>query len=1353
MNQTCDNSGEQIKNIVMNKNYPVPLCVMLEDLCNSLLIGQETYLRNFKSDLVIPVFMNIMEKALGEVANGDVLVMSFRAVSLIMEFVPSSYSVDGENHLSLLKLAAQAMHRALGDKLPFRNYSSDVLIEECLRVIRFVGKDDRCGITLSVINVKDLLDICGNEQGLLARQGLETFLTLCSKVIFPSEMSKIRDSFFFKLFHTDQKVESSGQSHLKAKPPHSNHPLVVCVENVIGPFLFELIKKFSVLDSNPEVWSLFEIALQCLGTLIKRSLFCYRPSTARAISYNALPALIFKVISQINQNMILAANTRNERILMCETFLIILASSNRKPLMDNLLELNSIDFFSSLFEHTEFSITTSLEDPFKKVSDGGLYNSQWCDKDNIITISGIYLFIAALPQIPLEAFGRKPKFPLPVHHWMWEDEMRHSNHIGELSSMLLELDYFRLSRNAFITIHMKTLPVDLHQMTLFRRSDANYRNIFRCFTPFVYRYVKEKSLRPVLEKVKEDGPKPTAGPTKSVFDSLDCLKTKRSYLVGVKRPGILKLNAEFDKANPSLDSFDNTGLPQKLGSREEALVEGPLTVSERYFLPFCAYATQAPGRMAKELAVWACAAMLRMSLLAESTHPQLERLLDNALLPLCEMARRLFTKVGKTTLALMVAMVEWLLSREVADPLRVSRAAVRSGLLAQLTALSATTTPTNAHPRKRSKESLEKRCEALQVEITMRFKRNSFLHVGTEHFEKSPGKEYILQMSNAIILQQALHAIKEVLVYSPDSSDLINKPIDASDDAKPLPLFERKIINNFFVALQASSHLTSYELQNLDLASVILQYLLNNKTTEDLFGQMFVHLSGASGSTFSPSLTETEMELSSVLNKLQLQWVTMMNFDTDLARLLDLQSHQPRVRYFFECARQMPGASELLIRSLAESLNQNNDLPLIESVAIPGKVRPRTPLYAFEALNSISPCVVLCSKSGKVASRTSAPETPLHVKRKSYLHTENRVSGSNDHPSEPQRPQSLLSKPVQQSSGFTHDAGGNATFEQPKIESREVAIDTKEPRSPLFKKSMKSPPHEQKRVGPMHQRPPTDIFSDWHNYIINKMPIKPRHSSPEKCTKDRVHLFSSIGDIERLFRLGTTSSKGSQNAPGPVTSLNIERLITRVESFLERQITSTQATEKGKGGVEVARLLKSNRLLLQKELENAISLLQTLRIPPVVCVPSEPTPGKPKEEFTSHSTLKLSEEQAAIASKLILQAIEERYILYRPFTCGPCPLQSTFLSHLYHQCVLMGNKDALLQLEDALLTLDPEENKSEKKILQSTPIEGQERDTDTPSLYLASRSFARFLLPPKNFSNFQNSPNTSTEGKKNPGSR
>ncbi|CCW62091.1 unnamed protein product [Phytomonas sp. EM1] len=1298
MNQICLDSGGQIQSIVMNTNFPMILCEGLEDLCNSLLIGQEAYLRNFKSEAVIPVLMSIIERNLLEVIFGDVLVMAFRVLSLVLEFVPSSYNMDEEHHISLLKLASQSLRRTLSLELSFINYSSDVLIEECLRVIRFVGKDDRTGMSLSVIYVEDLLHLCYNEHVLVARQGLETFLTLCSKVVLPSEIKRSWDSGVLGLFRSEWQSKSARQRFQRTEPPRCKHLIVVNVENIIGPSLLGLIEKFCGLDFIPEVWSLFELAVQCLGTLIERALLCYRPSTARAISYDTLPALIFKVISKINLNTVLTTNSRNERILLCETFLSILASSNRKLIAENLLEPNSKDFFRSLFEHTEVSITTSLEDPFTRVNESGAHKTQFRDKDNIITISAIHLFISALPQVPLEAFGRRPKFPLPVHHWMWEDEMRHSNQINETHCMCLEIDYFKLSHEALITAHAKVLPADLHQMTLFRGSEDNYRNIFRCFTPFVYRYVDEKSLRPVLEAVKEAGPQPMQVPRKTALDFLDCSKGSNDYALNRKRANILKINGEFDKHNVSLDQFDGNNLTQNLINKEGVPKVSSNTIPEQYLIPFCKYASQAPGQMAKELAIWACAAVLQMCLLAESTQPPMEKLLDTAMLPLCEMFQKLLKNVGKSTMALVLSMIEWLFYRDTTDPLSFCRACVRSGLLELLTTFCSKTYAVGTFQKQFFKKSLEKRSDKLRSEIVMRLEKKSSFCGSPKLFEKTPGNEHVLEMSDAVILQRALNTIKEITISTSNDSDLTSKPMNLGADCEPLPIFERKVLHNFFVALKDSSTLTSYELQSLNFASVILRYLLNGKTMEDLFGGEFVYLSGASGSTLSPTFTDSAPGLSSILNKQQLQWIDMLNRDTYIARLLDLHSHQPRVRYFLECARQIPEASELLIRFLIESLSLNNELPLIESIAFPGSVKPITPASALDALSNISPCVALCSKASRVGPRTSVKEPTPQVKRKSSLLNENHASKSDVYPLRQQESTTRV-----ESTNSLHslhlDAADTAHRRPSRLSEVVIAPNdlswgikafTAGPQRITNNSYIRSSP-ERKCSCHTQRGPILDIFSDSHHYITHESLKKRQVSSLERLHKDRIHLFASVGDIERFFRIGTASSKGTQTAPGPATAFNMDKLLARTESFLESQLAFPSAA--GKGVVEVVKLLRSNPPLLQSELEKLVLSLQTRRSS-CVWTPLEP-PGKARGESVEVISPRLSDEQAALTVPLLLQAIEERYVLYRPFTCGPCPLQSTFLSHLYHQCVVTGDHAALGQLEAGLLAVDDTRKGSE----------------------------------------------------------
>ncbi|KAG5492663.1 hypothetical protein JKF63_01242 [Porcisia hertigi] len=1326
----CDPKG-QVKAVAaeLKAMNATRLFEVLEAMSTSLVMGVEDYLRKFDSEVAIPLLANVCETFMKASAQGDLLVISLRALSLIMEHVPSSYDAAQRFHVTLMQLASKAIDRALRTKWRFAQFNNSFMIEEGLRVIRFICKDDMTGQLIHHAFVGDLLALCTDPHSLIARQALETLLTMSSKVIMPSELLKPTHSFaagilaFFKFqkksSHTDgvagkagRTSDSRGRSSAKATAaedivPHMDHPTVVQVENVIVPLLVSLIEQYAKsFGSIPEHWALLELSLQCLGTLIDRALICHRSHTARALASPVLPKILFQLIVDTESNVTLEPSVRVERVLLCETTLAALTRCHRWLMMESLLLPEAQRFFRLILEVSSEEITTLLDDPFPRAVIA-TRSTQRRDKDHITSIAALQLFVLACPTVPPDAFGLKPKLVLPVHQWMWEDELRHNNRLVEEQCVCLETSWTRLDHRARISVHLKQLDADLRSMTISRGTRGGHRNISRAYVPFVFHFADEVALRPIVA-VKDAGPcavdgtslvsKPTAsGMLEShVTDSATVVNEMDSHMSGSsstrrchhKGSSMLRALSDCDPTCASSTVVMNTKL--EVPAKHIAL-------AEEYFISLCVFAKNTSGQMAKQVATSACASMLQLMFLSGASE-RFEGLMKKAVPPMCEMCREALISADKATKAVVLTMIEWMLYHPMAESCDFVENTLRCGLLDQLELLSKATVVVHDKPTRTS--TLAEKASALAASIVKKLKRQRAAQVGSTsvnaNVSSSTALDTVLFSSTMLRLQSVLEELKNCQCGAiNDTAAATNSAVRAG---KARADTHESAIRELLRIFDESNYITAYEVFKVGVGSTLLYYLLGDWTPEGVVGNTGANPSRASSATLLGEHVEQRQVHPAPIDQNVSLWAALMANGKHVADVLTMYVVEKRMRCFIECAAAYPAGMRRLVYILTANLSLQSDLPLVESVVTNDKVVCKTPLQAHQALSAMAPMIALCGHAGRRLTTAIKTTTGGGVSLKPAASSTNS-EGSRAHktsfmPFSLSRSgtDSLLANNPAAVSGIANEccmAGHRLHY----MEGYPQICKCDQCRRSVFS-------------GHYCCTCNYNVCGNCYSGYTGNVQL---FKSAAAMERNHVHPCATIGDLERWFRTGSTSTKGADLAPTSQSSLHhLEWFTTRVLIFLKRY-SAFSDTSGLSSTSHTSRVAASNSPYSTNPTAN-INLLvglaeRLLKHPNVVRrltykylsqfslrgeLMDEGTPITPASAAALDAEVQAvlsTPEERRTAEQVVQEAVEERYILYRP-SCGTLPFQETLLSTLYRRAFALGDHQVLLQLENCLLRAD-----------------------------------------------------------------
>ncbi|KAK7195727.1 ubiquitin-protein ligase [Novymonas esmeraldas] len=1316
-------------------------------MSTSLVMGFERYLRKFDSETAIPLLADVCETFIGEAVAGDLLVITLRALSLIMEHVPSSYDAAHGFHAPLMKLSSRAIHRSLCMEWKYAQSNNASMVEEGLRVMRFVSKDDMTGELIQHALVGDLLTLCMDPQPLVARQALETLLMMSSKVVMPSELEKPTLSVaagIFSFFKSKKKtlrgeagrggrssnsVGGAGASAAAGEDvvPHVDHPTVVQVENVIAPLLVALVEQYTKsLASIPEHWALLELSLQCLGTLIERALICHRPHTARALASPLLPRILFQLIVDTEANVALEPGVRVDRVLLCETTLTVMTSCHRNLMLESLQLPEAQRFFRLILDDSSDEITSLLEDPFPRAVIA-TRSTQRRDKDHITSIAALQLFVLACPTVPPDAFGLKPKLVLPVHQWMWEDELRHNNRLIEEQCVSLETSWTRLEHRASISVHLKELSADLRTMSMSKGTRGGHRNICRSYVPFVYHFADEVALRPIVA-VKEAGPCAVDG-TMLVW------RSATSATNGAHVTASVTVAREEDGAGSGASSAKRSrrrgGASTPRASSEGGATITPasaspavvlntqlnvpaqhISLAEGYFSSLCLFAKNTSGQMAKQVATCACASMLQLMFLSGASE-RFEELMEVAVLPMCEMYREALISADKATKAVVLTMIEWMLYHPMAEPCEFTESALRCGLLDQLDILSKTTLLVRDKPTRTS--TLAEKASALAGCIVEKIKDRRAAYAGGVGTNANVASNTALGgafLSTTML--KAQKALDELRRGGRGGSSGGGVGVAAAAGQQPNGARVERAsreradthegaIRELLRIFHESSDITAYEVFNVGAASALLYYLLGDRTLEELVGDTVVFASGASASTFTHETVAQPGVSTGPVGRNASSWAAMMASGMHVADVLAMYVVEKRMRCFIQCAVAYPAGMRRLVSALVSNLPLQSHLPLVESVVTYDKVVCKTPLQAHQALCMIAPLITLCGDAGRRISAaiktTSSPGDGVPPLPRSGATTTGTTAAGASESSTRERKTSSLASSSARSAADSAKTNNTAVVARIARECCMVGHRLRYvERHPQMRRCDKCNRH----LFSSHSCRTCnyDVCEQcYSSYTGNVELIK----SLAAMERNRVHLCVTIGDLERWFRTGSTSTKGTELAPTSQSSLNhLERFTTRVLTFLKRYAATGDATAAvpatpflppAKASATAAAasvpVELAEKLLRHPDVVRRLTYKYLSRFATRGTLMDEGAPITGEQaaamDAEVEKVLDAAEHQAAEA--LVEEAVEERYILYRT-SCGMLPFQETVLSTLYRRAFALGDHQVLLQLENCLLRLD-----------------------------------------------------------------
>lgn len=1283
---SCD-SKAQVKAVAqeLKASNSKQLYTAVSILSTSLVMGFEAYVRMFDSATAVTVLTAVLDAYVGSAEKGDLVAMTLRAVSLVLEHVPSSYESAQEYHPQLIKLASLAIHKALCDEWVYQVGDPNMMIEEGLRVVRFVAKDDRTGHVLQFTMVGDLLTLCTNEHQIVERQALETLYMLCSKVVMPSEFQKASNSVtagILSLFRGKKKearssAKNSGSSEVVA---HSEHPIVIQVENVIAPLLITLIEDFAAsLASIPEQWAQLELSLQCLYSLMERSLLCHRLHTARSLASPLLPKILFSLINMTEETVTLEPSVRSDRVLLCETILSTLTNCNRTMMLESLLLPEANHFFRNLLGETRDEITTLLQEPFPRVMIAAR-STQRRDKDRITAIAAIQLFVLACPAVPPNAFGLRPKLVLPVHQWMWEDEVRHSNRLLEEQCVSLETSWARLDVRSSISVHLKHLEVDLTSMTMSKGARGGHRNISRNPVPFVYHFADEVSLRPIVA-AKEAGPynaEQAASQTKEMkgLSSTPSSATRRK----MQKPLLPRSSSVVMNTQISVPTSH-------------------FAVAESYFNLLCSYAKNTSGQMAKQVATCACASVLQLMFLSDSEE-RVTRLMSATILPMCEMFREALISADKATKAVVLTMVSWMLHRPVGEPCNFIETALRCGLLDQLDMLSKTTYLVQDRPTRTA--TLAEKAGDLVEEIIAKLKASSTTVKNISVLSPSDrGSKAAGAAVGGTFLTPIVVRVRNLL------SDLRSRSTKSGGT-------EEALVRELLRIFEETAGITVYEVFNIDVPSTVLYYLLGGRTLEHLVGHSVMYSAGASACTSSPGSVPKPDAKAAPIDRAASTWEAMLSSGVEVRDVLLSHVAEDRVACLMTCAMAYPTGFRHLISSLVSTLSLQSQLPLVESVVTYDKVICRTPLQAHEALCDVAPLVMLCGEAGRridSSSRLLQPESASALTTNEEANSSSTSTAANQGNGHSANGQTTPTRMTADTKTSGQRGPGASSGTKTSHRCGAAALSRSAPSEALQRlakeycmqghRLRRGTDYAEVRIcdrcnkivqsGLYCRTCRFDVCVSCHTRYCGNVELI---GSLAAASRNRAHLCATAGDVERWFRTGTTSTKGTQTAPTSQSALNnLERFTTRALVFLRRYSLAQEGNVgqsfNSSATLEDAQAALAQKLLARPQIVRHLMYGYLTRCSTRGELSNEGTPLSSDDlaKMEVEVELALSEEERGRAATWMEEIAEDRYLLYRA-SCGQLPYQETFLATLYRRAFAIGDQEVLLQLENCLLRPD-----------------------------------------------------------------
>ncbi|PBJ73144.1 hypothetical protein BCY84_13960 [Trypanosoma cruzi cruzi] len=1217
-----ENSKQQLKAVQCQRNDPDKVLEPLEKLCISLVMGVEPYLRSFDAATAIPILLCMTEKEFFSFC-GDTMTMLLRALALIMEYVPSAYESVHLYHKRLMKSVCQVLSRTLLAKMKYNNTDNVMLLEESLRLIQFITKDEG-NISVLRFGVTDVIRIAASENTLLARQAFDVLVTICSKIILPSDVEKLNIIGLSSFLICGRKKKSK-KGCLESLDSHGKIR-VYTVENVIVPFLHSTLQQYSAsLETFPEAWTFLELTIHCLGMLMRRSMLSHRPSTTRKIVTRDMCRTLFRLLLFNDTNVAIDQSVRSERILLCETVLDAAMAADSLVASEFLLAEEAVSFYKLLLGEQESGIITQLDDPFP-VSGGSSRSTQRRDKNNIVSIAAIRLFVLACPRVLSEAFGPKPKVLLPVHQWYWEDELRNSNSISEEGCVTLETGFCRLCKETPFRMHMKSLRANFQSMKLSGGFGSGERNISRKIVPFVFHFVDEADLRLVKS-------------------------AKEAMMLCNPTP---KCRRELGVINASEAAAISKGLGELFIINRDSVVP-PLymSIAEMFLESLCSFVVSVSGQMAMQLGTSACASLLQAAICTEENQ-RLAGLLSKIIRPLCEMLREALVSGDKATKSVSLTMMVWLLCHPQASVWNFSETALRCGVVNQLEILLSGGAVVSSKKTKPHKGLTKVGPEVKQTRTAyLAASALAVLRAINKQLSKtqSPRSERSLSTMDVMVVRKAVNELK-ICAATPG--------LHQGVVARILELMEK-----------SANTVTAYEFSTLGIADAVLKYLLVEHYKD--YCRDAVTMVG----TATPSVAtgSTEVKEESFVGGIgqELTEGDLLAFaGTRTANGLHQRCQKERLQCFLESAMQRPRGVKALIENLVSALPLHSTFPLVESLLGPSRATCRPPTKAVLVGSHISPIVSLCSK----------PDIESDAAKRWEFERRNSKTLIK------QSKSCLVSMPMQPDAGLFSGGGVEVVHSRDNCPRGHRLLAISEGQSLglcdmceeeihtgfcchrcefYICKDCYTDPKVQYSNATSGASPSSGAAAGGIlGFVAQSQQQQQQQTSQERQRQQysrpiiRAHLFSSIGDIERYFRTGSYSTRNTDVAPAPQSVLqNIDYFVERAKSFLARK------------------RLNCSDEILRKEVHRILSSF-LLNGPTI-------DPEATAEDVTDEHPLGPKELQEL--RRLLRDAMEERYVLYTA-PGGRCAYQETLIGNFLRRAIHEGNLGVVEQLETCLLSIE-----------------------------------------------------------------
>ncbi|EAN77232.1 ubiquitin-protein ligase, putative [Trypanosoma brucei brucei TREU927] len=1209
--QLVVDSKQQIKAVQHLSKDPERVVGALEDMCMSLVMGVEVYLRGFDSMRVVPTLVHMAESERFFRA-GDALTMIFRALSLIMEHVPTSYCGVHPYHKRLVRIATEVLARVHSREMRFSNLDRVMLMEEVLRLIRFVTLDES-SVSLVHLGLRDVTKTAQYENALLTRQALDVLLAVCSKVVLPSETRKRK--FFSSVVSLFSCCKSLKDEQQENKP--CVKPSVVTTDHILVPFLQGMIQQYaSSLESSPDSWSLLELALQCLGMLIRRAVLFNRLSSAQRMITSELCRCLYRLLLLNDGNVALDPSVRSERLLFSETMIDIILTADWVNVSDMLLSKEARAFYGIVLDDSDPSITMLLSDPFPV---GGISRAAHRrDKNHIVSIAAIRHFILASPPLPSEAFGPKPKVVLPVHKWMWEDEMRHNSPIPEEACVTLETCLARRTKEVTLRIHSKILTANLATMKICSGFGGAELNISRKFVPFVFHVMNEADIRSVKA-------------AKDVTGVVEYIANSAEENIGVP------ISSGMDKL---VNRRESELCRYYVLNNSAPVPAASMKIAEMYLESLCKYATWASGSMAMQLGVCACAALLQAAILAKKPQ-QLTELLRKTMRPLCDMLRTALISADKATKSVALTMMVWLLRHPGSSEWKAAETAYRCGVVKQLENLA------NSKCKRlddRQADDQDGKIRRMVPKVKLEGPENRTMHLMA--MVRAILSTVEKEMSENSVPPSARSHVGCVTALWESVQELRKQTMVFGTHQKVVAQVLR-------VMEKTSGNITAFEISKMGIADAVLGYLLMSNTGGDEYDTNEEIGATCAAESSGALISEGVVPGLTVDTGTDPATFGGVRIADQLKRLCQ----KDRLKCFLQLMAEYPRGVEALIENLVSALCLISNLPFVESLMTSQRVTCVPLTKAMSAVSQLSQDVSLCRK-------TVYPSSSGNPCRRGVSHDRGRNQPCS----------SLKSGDIPSS-----------TPSQRAVSQRGSKLTVREscPNGHLLlslemiapKRSCESC-EEQLETGFGCNVCNYFLCVSCHSHFITSRDggATGRRSSsfngvaagaPDTVVqpKSRVnvatsaHLFSSIGDIERTFRTDSNSTKGTEVAPCPQSTLAAEVFLERVQLVLSRKKETMSYVEL--------------RQELQRLIDGFIAQRETI---------------ESLDELDAHNKkTPVDLEEPSRLERMLHDAMEDRYVLYTSPT-GRCAYQETLMGNIMQRALNLGLVDVVGQLESCLVT-------------------------------------------------------------------